>query len=42
MREFCLENGIKYQSSWTLAASPAMLKSTPIKKAAKKRRMKAK
>jgi len=35
LREFCLQNGIKYQSFWTLTGNPQLLKSSPIKQAAK-------
>ena len=34
LRKFCLENGIKYQSFWTLGANPEILKSEPMQTAA--------
>jgi diketogulonate reductase-like aldo/keto reductase len=34
LREFCMQNGIQYQSFWTLTGNPELLKSRPVQNTA--------
>lgn len=34
LRAYCLANGVKYQSFWTLSANPHILKAAPVQRAA--------
>ncbi|CAK9021035.1 NADPH-dependent conjugated polyketone reductase C2 (CPR) (2-dehydropantolactone reductase) (2-dehydropantolactone reductase (A-specific)) (Ketopantoyl-lactone reductase) [Durusdinium trenchii] len=36
LRAFCLENGVKYQTFWTLTANPHLLEMPPIRAAARR------
>lgn len=38
LRRFCLENGIAYQTFWTLTANPKLLRSEPVRDAASRLR----
>lgn len=36
LRKFCRDNGVTYQSFWTLTANPDILKSAPVQNAARR------